>query len=654
MTTKATPASVTSTDGHNGNDWRAANVSRGKYSTKRPKTQSPTPDRQSMLAWAIRYANNGYPVFPLVPGGKGPAIASAHPDGDPLRGVCKGECGKQGHGVHDATTALETIADWWRKWPTANIGLALDNAHVVLDVDPRNGGKLGDLYKLGVDVDATPTQRTWSGGWHVLLKKPVSVAFHGKVPGVPGVDIKTAGGYIVAAPSVIDGKPYTWERDPFDVDPARIPLDLAERLTKRSPAARTDAQDGPRTAHSVQAGRYDPATVKSMLDVLPPWSFGYDTWVSILMAVHSALGDDGLELAEQWGEGKPGEIAAKFASFDAAGGVTFATLVYHAKQAGWQPAAAADETDLPAAWRITPDDWRACPVCAALHTDRYSDNSLVHHHNWCRRPACPVYRKVRARDALRPVFGWPGVQTETVPAADWRKWRKTANLLHGDDWRAVPLASGDRLALYSVDSGGVPLDDVLNVAVTALLENEAARRARRAAVAFLNTLPENESLDPVTLERMKEALDLLAGTPKAGNVSTPRRKREDGAELDTTPKPTRPHKVATLLVSKPWHRTAMLDVLNRLHIPWERRSYGGWRTEPLTDVQMLQVTTALAFAVPGALVLSGALEAGSYAELGTPQPGTDGGKVYLNPHKALQDAHKHGRKVPRLERVALE
>jgi len=181
-------------------------------------------------------------------------------------------------------------------------------------------------------------------------------------------------------------------------------------------------------------------------------------------------------------------------------------------------------------------------------------------------------------------------------------------------------AGGDRLALYSVDSGGLALDDVLNVAVTAILENEARRRARRQALAFLNTLPENEALDPVTLERMKEALDLLASTPKGGNVSTPRRKRAAGAELEATPKVARPHKVETLLVSKPWHRPAMLAVLNRLNIPWERRSYGGWRTEPLTDVQMIQVTAALACAVPGARVLSRALEAGSYAELSTPWP----------------------------------
>jgi hypothetical protein len=37
-------------------------------------------------------------------------------------------------------------------------------------------------------------------------------------------------------------------------------------------------------------------------------------------------------------------------------------------------------------------------------------------------------------------------------------------------------------------------------------------------------------------------------------------------------------------------------------------------------MQMIQVTAALACAVPGARVLCGALEAGSYAELSTPWP----------------------------------
>jgi len=584
---------VAATTGKNGTAANGRNL-HAHDTTPRTNRQAPT---STMLAHALRYALAGWRVLPL--NGKAPLTA---------------------HGVKDASTDPETIGAWWQRWPGANIGLALGDDLVCFDVDPRNGGTIDALARLGLDHGATVTQRTAGGGWHVIYQKPHGRQLVGAIPNVPGVDVLSGDRYIVAAPSVIDGKSYRWERDPLDVDPARIPLDLAERLTKRSPAARTDAQDGPTAAHSAQPGQYDAATVKAMLDVLKPWQDGYDWWLSILMAVHSALGDDGLEIAEAWADGKPGEVAKKFASFDASGKTTIATLAYHARAAGWQPAAAADEEDLPAAWRITPEDWRACPVCAALYSVEMDDGSVSTHHKWCRRKTCNVYRKVKARDALRPVFGWPGVQTETVPAADWRRWRKQANLLHGDNWRAMPpFPNGDRLALYSVDSDGLNLDDVLNLAVTAILENEAARRARRDALAFLNTLPSNEALDPVNLARMKEALDLLASTPKGGNVSTPRRKRTDPAP-EVQPATPRPKPVGTIMVSSFRQRPAMLAVLNRLNIPWERRSYGGWRTEPLTPGQLVQLKTALAFGVPGARVLSGALEAGSYAELSTPWP----------------------------------
>ena len=49
---------------------------------------------------------SGWPCFPLRAGTKIPAIPSAHPVGDPKRGICKGECGNPGHGVLDATTKI--------------------------------------------------------------------------------------------------------------------------------------------------------------------------------------------------------------------------------------------------------------------------------------------------------------------------------------------------------------------------------------------------------------------------------------------------------------------------------------------------------------------------------------------------------------------
>ena len=87
---------------------------------------------------AAAYGRAGWKIIPLR--GKAPAIPTVHPVGDPLRGVCHGECGAQGHGVYDATDDPGTILEWWSRWPTANIGGRVPAGCVVIDVDPRSGG----------------------------------------------------------------------------------------------------------------------------------------------------------------------------------------------------------------------------------------------------------------------------------------------------------------------------------------------------------------------------------------------------------------------------------------------------------------------------------------------------------------------------------
>jgi hypothetical protein len=98
-------------------------------------------------------------------------------------------------------------------------GVVLTDKDVVLDVDPGrfvNGvNQLTELWR----VLELPKQfenlivKTWSGGYHLYFRKPKHLRF--KNGGLvynglefPAIDIKTKGGFVVGAGSIIRGKQY--------------------------------------------------------------------------------------------------------------------------------------------------------------------------------------------------------------------------------------------------------------------------------------------------------------------------------------------------------------------------------------------------------------------------------------------------------------
>ena len=180
----------------------------GGYSTDPSIARNPAlrqVGKNPRLAWALRYAMAGYRVVPNAPGTKKPLITDW---------------------VTCASDNLEQVAAWWQKWPTANIGLALDDNLAVFDVDPRHGGELHHLDKLGVDFARAPLQHTPHGGQHVWYQKPPSMRFDSSVPTLDGLEVKTTGTQILVEPSEVDGKQYRWERNPFDLDIPRLALSV--------------------------------------------------------------------------------------------------------------------------------------------------------------------------------------------------------------------------------------------------------------------------------------------------------------------------------------------------------------------------------------------------------------------------------------------
>lgn len=163
---------------------------------------------------ALHYALAGYPVFPLHnPIFQGDAVRCSCRDWQTCQKV--GKHPRTWHGIKDATTDLETIRGWWRQWPNANIGLAtgVKSGVFVLDIDPKSGGfhNLEDLEDAYGGLPGTTTQRTGSNGQHRIFRYPDVRIKNSASEIAPGLDIRSEGGYIVAAPSLhASGSRYEW------------------------------------------------------------------------------------------------------------------------------------------------------------------------------------------------------------------------------------------------------------------------------------------------------------------------------------------------------------------------------------------------------------------------------------------------------------
>lgn len=166
--------------------------------------------RPSRAEAAHKYADAGWPVFPARPGGKEPLIPSAHPDRDPQGGRCRGECGREGHGLYDATADHRQIERWWSATPEANVAIATGAPGPdVVDVD-RKGDESGfpawnKLQRAGLVADPQAVIATPGRGLHAYFAG--SEQGNGRLA-AQHLDFRGKGGYVIAPPSDVDGRPY--------------------------------------------------------------------------------------------------------------------------------------------------------------------------------------------------------------------------------------------------------------------------------------------------------------------------------------------------------------------------------------------------------------------------------------------------------------
>ncbi|MFB7261081.1 bifunctional DNA primase/polymerase [Streptomyces nojiriensis] len=158
-----------------------------------------------MLRAALATAARGWPVFPLRPGAKNPALH--RDDRCPRTGVCS-----DGHVKWErrATTDQAAIVRCWSHKPY-NIGLATGPAGLIvvdLDMPKTNSSQdapdgadnlLALCERAGQTVPATLTVRTPSGGTHLYFTAPDGVRL-GNTAGklAPLIDTRAHGGYVVA------------------------------------------------------------------------------------------------------------------------------------------------------------------------------------------------------------------------------------------------------------------------------------------------------------------------------------------------------------------------------------------------------------------------------------------------------------------------
>jgi hypothetical protein len=148
-----------------------------------------------LLKSALWYSEKKqYSVIPITPGGKKPLIKWEE--------------------FQSRKATQDEINSWWAKWPLANIGIVtgkLSNL-AVIDLD-KYAKDYDEAVSLQYFPDSlvTPCATTPRGGQHLYFNYPdQDITINAR--GLPGIDLRGEGGYIVAPPSVNgNGKPYAWQ-----------------------------------------------------------------------------------------------------------------------------------------------------------------------------------------------------------------------------------------------------------------------------------------------------------------------------------------------------------------------------------------------------------------------------------------------------------
>jgi hypothetical protein len=187
--------------------------------------------RTSSYESALIYAARGWHSFPVIWGDKVPAT---------------------NQGFYDATSDT-TILKRWFSWQRRNIGIATEaSGLVVIDIDGATAQEIFDGFLAEASAcDGDPTTYTVKTrsphGRHYYFRAPHHFQVKSSVGLLgPGVDVRAAGGYVVAPPSWVDadqkGPAGTYEVL-IDAPVAALPNSLGLRLQTLQHASQTQPKN---------------------------------------------------------------------------------------------------------------------------------------------------------------------------------------------------------------------------------------------------------------------------------------------------------------------------------------------------------------------------------------------------------------------------
>jgi len=268
----------------------------------------------TLYEYAIAYADLGLFPIPIKANGK--------------------EAVKKWGGVNTPEEALARFP----AHHAGNIAISFPDLFFVVDVDCKNGSKgfetLADLEAKHGPLPSTWEATTPSGGKHLVFRSPVPVG--NATNKLPGIDIKTAGGYVVCEPSHIGGKSYGW----LDWEIGELPsvADAPQWLVSLLTSGRNATQSTPERTAPAPGQYVTPEQQAELRDALTYLDADpYGEWISVGIDLCS-LGNIGFALWDEWSATSDKydhqECVKKWRGFTASR-TGYAAVFAKAQRAGW-------------------------------------------------------------------------------------------------------------------------------------------------------------------------------------------------------------------------------------------------------------------------------------------------------------------------------